>query len=101
MAILLHTYTVSIAAGTETAQALGGELDWKRAGNQNRKVVVSGANALDSFLIQGTLDGTTWFTANAALTGSTAYAVSLVGPFFKLRITKTGTNGSATVNAIV
>jgi hypothetical protein len=101
VAILLHTHTVAVAAGTETAQALGGELDWKRSGNQNRKVAISSATAGDSFLIEGTLDGTSWFSANAALTGATNYYVALVGPFFKLRITKTGTAGSATVTAIV
>lgn len=101
MAILLHNYTVEIAAGTVTAQSLGGELDWRRDGYQLRRVVITGANAADSFLIEGTLDGTNWFTANAALTGSTAYAVALSGPFFRLRITKTGTNGAATVSAIV
>lgn len=101
MAILLHNYTATIAAGTVTAQTLGGELDWKRDGQQNRKVAINSANAGDSFLIEGTLDGTNWFSANAALTGATNYYVQLVGPFFKLRITKTGTNGSAVVTAIV
>lgn len=101
MTIRLHNYTVSVAAATETAQALGGELDWKFDGQQNRKVAINGATAGDSFLIEGTLDGTNWFSANAALTGATNYYVQLVGPFFKLRITKTGTAGGATVTAIV
>lgn len=94
--------TISLASGTVTAQNLGGQLDWVWDGlKQGRRVVITSANAADSFLIEGTLEGTVWVAANAALTGSTAYVVTLTGPWFRLRITKTGTNGSATITYMV
>lgn len=98
----LRNGSISIAAGTVSAQAIGGELDWHYDGGlQTRRVVITSANAADSFLIEGTLDGSVWFSAAAAQTGATAYVVTLTGPYFKLRITKTGANGSATVTYMV
>lgn len=98
----LRNGSISIASGDQTAQAIGGELDWHYDGGlQTRRVVITSATAGDSFLIEGTLDGTVWFSAAAAQTGSTAYVVTLTGPYFKLRITKTGTAGSATVTYMV
>jgi hypothetical protein len=98
----LNKYTLTIAAGTVTAQAVGsGMLDWRYGGTQNRRVVITGANAADSFQLEGTLDGTNWFAAAAAQTGATSYVISLSGPYYALRITKTGANGAATVTAIV
>lgn len=98
----LRNDTLTIAAGTETAQSLGGELDWHYDGGlQTRRVVIDG-NASDSFLIEGTLNGTNWFAAAAAQTGGTGdYVVTLTGPYLRLRITKTGTNGAATVTYMV
>lgn len=102
MALKYHNnYTFTIAAGTVTSQLIGGELDWKFDGTQNRRVIIVSATAGDSFLIEGTLDGTNWAAAAAAQTGATSYNVSLTGPYFQLRITKTGTAGSAIVTAIV
>jgi hypothetical protein len=101
MSITLSYVTFTIAAGTETANNLGGALAWKFDGNQARRVVITSAHASDSFLIEGTLDGSTWFNAAAAQTGATSYVVSLTGPYNRLRITKTGTNASAVVQAIV
>jgi hypothetical protein len=98
----LRNGTIALAAATVTAQSLGGELDWHYDGGlQTRRVVITSATAGDSFLIEGTLNGTDWFTANTALTGSTSYVVTLTGPYFALRITKTGTAGSATIQYMV
>lgn len=99
----VRSYTITIAAATETATAIGpGDLDYRFDGTQNRKLTVTLANAADSVLIQGTLDGNTWFTANAAITGNTnVNLISLTGPYMRLRATKTGTNGAATITAIV
>lgn len=102
MAILLHTYTETIAAATVSAVTIGGELDWARDGLQSRRVTVTLANGADSVLLEGTLDGTNWFSLAAAMTGATTpFVTALTGPYFKIRVTKTGTNGAATVTAII
>lgn len=99
----LRSYTIAIAAATVTATAIGpGDLDYRFDGTQNRRLTVTLGNAGDSVLIEGTLDGTTWFTAAAAITGNTTVnLVSLSGPYMRLRATKTGTAGIATITAIV
>lgn len=97
-----HKYSIAIASGTVTAQALGGELDWKNCGVQYRTVAISGATAGDSFLLEVSLDnGTTWVSAQAASTGGTNYVISIPYPVTAMRITKTGTAGAATVTALV
>jgi hypothetical protein len=102
MSVILHQVTVSIAAANVSANVIGGELDWRRDGVQTRRIVTTLANGADSVLIEGTLDGSTWFTINTAHTGATTPFVDTVtGPYFKLRATKTGTNGAATVVAMV
>lgn len=102
MEYVLHPYTIVIAAGTITAVPIGGELDWRRADTQSRRLTVQLANASDSVLVEATLDGTTWFGVANAITGATTVSViSLTGPYKALRATKTGTNGAATITAIV
>lgn len=101
MSLDLNNYTITIASGTVTPVLIGGELDWRNDGTQNRTVAISGANATDSFLIEFTLDGTNWVANAAALTGAVFFVARLTGPYKQLRITKTGTNGAATVTAIV
>lgn len=101
MALDLNSYMITIASGTVTPVLIGGELDWRNDGNQNRTLAISGANAGDSFLIEFTLDKTNWVALQAASTAATFYVVHLTGPYAQLRITKTGTNGAATVTAIV
>ncbi|MFZ5784018.1 MAG: hypothetical protein ACOY4R_27790 [Pseudomonadota bacterium] len=103
MPISLRSYTITIAAGTTTAVAIGaGDLDYRFDGTQYRRVSVQLANASDSVLVEGSLDGTTWFSVNAAITGNTnVNAIALTGPYKQLRATKTGTNGAATITAIV
>ena len=102
MTYSVHKYTESIAAATVTAVALGGELDWRFTGQQNRRVVVTLASGADSMLLEGTLDGTKWFALAHAFTGATTpFVTALSGPYYKIRVTKTGTNGAATVTAIV
>jgi len=69
---------------------------------QNRRIVTTLANGSDSVLIEGTLDGTNWFTIGTAHTGATTpFIDNLSGPYYQLRATKTGTNGAATIVAIV
>lgn len=100
--ITLTTQTVSIAAATVTAVNIGGALDYRSDGTQNRRVTVQLANGTDSVLVEATLDGTTWFSANAAITGNTTVnAITISGPILRLRATKTGANGIATITAIV
>jgi len=99
----VRSYTITIPAATVTATVIGaGNLDYRFNGTQNRKLTVQLANGADSVLVEGTLDGTSWFTANAAITGNTnVNLISLSGPYLRLRATKTGTNGAATITAIV
>jgi hypothetical protein len=78
------------------------ELDWRFDGVQTRRVVTTLANGSDSVLIEGTLDGTNWFTIGSAHTGATTpFVDTLTGPYRRLRATKTGTNGAATVIGII
>ena len=99
----LRSYTISIAAATVTAVAIGvGDLDYRFDGTQYRRLTVQLVNGADSVLVEGSLDGTTWFSVNAAITGNTnVNVIALTGPYMRLRATKTGTNGAATVTAIV
>lgn len=98
----LNNGSFTILAANVAANSIGGELDWIYDGGlQTRRVVITSAAAADSLLIEGTLDGTVWFSAAAAQTGATSYVVTLTGPYLRLRITKTGTNGSAVVTYMV
>ena len=103
MSYTLNKVTLTIAAATTTAVNVGGgHLDWRSDGTQNRRVVVVLANGADSVLLEGTLDGTTWFALVHAFTGATTpFVTALSGPYYQIRVTKTGTNGAATVSAIV
>lgn len=99
----LRSYTITIPAGTTTAVPVGAtDLDYRFDGTQNRRVTIRLANAADSVLLEGSLDGTSWFTAATAVTGNTnVNAIALSGPYMRLRATKTGTAGAATITAIV
>ena len=78
------------------------QVDRLYRGQQSRRVVVSLANGADSMLLEGTLDGTTWFALAHAFTGATTpFVTALSGPYYQIRVTKTGTNGAATVSAII
>ena len=103
MTYSLNKSTQTIAAATTTAVYVGGgQLDWRFSGQQNRRVVVVLANGADSVLLEGTLDGTTWFALASAFTGATTpFVTALSGPYYQIRVTKTGTNGAATISAIV
>lgn len=84
-----------------TPQFVTGELDWRFDGNQTRRFTVTLAQAADSVLLEATLDEVTWFPLNSAYTGATTpYVLVTVGPFVRVRATKTGTNAAATVVAI-
>lgn len=100
--ITLSPFAASILAATVTAVRVGGNLDYRYDGTQNRRVVVTLASAADSVLLEGSLDLVNWFTVVAAFTGATTpFITALSGPYQGLRVTKTGTNGAATVQAIV
>lgn len=100
--ITLTSQTITIAAATVTATNISGALDYRSDGTQNRRVTIQLANGADSVLLEGSLDGTSWYTANAAITGNTnVNVIALTGPVLRLRATKTGTNGAATITAIV
>jgi len=102
MTVALNYYTLAIAAGTTTPQVIGGEMDWKYEANQVRRWTVQLANGADSLLLEATLDGTNWFSVNAAITGTTAIqSGTITGPIRQFRATKTGTNGAATVTAMI
>ncbi len=102
MAISLRQATISIAAADVAAHLIGGVLDWRFDGVQTRRIVTILGNAADSVLIEGTLDGTTWFTIATAHTGATTpFIDTLTGPYYELRATKTGVAGIATIIAIV
>lgn len=102
MAITLSSITIAVAAANQSAVSIGGALSYQYDGTQNRRITVQLANAGDSVALEGTLDGTTWFSVNAAITGNTnVNVVALSGPYKSLRATKTGTNGTATITAIV
>lgn len=101
MAISLRQYSLMIAAATVTAQPVTGVLDYRFDGNQTRRFVVTLAQAADSVLLEGTLDGTNWFSLANAYTGATTpFVLVTVGPLYRVRATKTGTAGAATVVAI-
>lgn len=101
MTISLRQYTLSIPAGTVSAQFVTGELDWRFDGNQTRRFVVTLVNGSDSVLLEATLDEVNWFPLANAYTGNTTPNVLVtVGPFVRVRATKTGTNAAATVVAI-
>lgn len=84
-----------------TAQFVTGELDWRFDGNQTRRFVTTLADASDSVLLEATLDEVSWFPLAMAYTGATTPNVLVtVGPLVRVRATKTGTAGAATVVAI-
>ncbi len=97
----LRQWAPTIAAATVTAVTTP-VLDWRFDGTQYRRIVTVLANGSDSVLIEGTLDGTHWFTIGTAHTGATTpFVDALTGPYYQLRATKTGTNGAATVIGLV
>ena len=100
--MVMNYYTLAIPAGTVTPQAIGGELDWRYESNQVRRYTAQLANAADSVLLEGTLDGTNWWPLAAAHTGQTTpFNVSVSGPVKQIRATKTGTAGIANIAAMI
>jgi hypothetical protein len=85
----------------DVAAHVSGELDFRSDGTQNRRIVTTLTSAADSVLIEGTLDGTNWFTIATHTGATTPFIDNLTGPYFQIRATKTGTNGAATVVAII
>lgn len=100
MSFSLRLVTLSMSASTVTA-VTSPVLDWRFNGTQNRRLVTTLANAADSVLIEGSLDGTNWFTINTRTGATTPFVDALVGPYYQIRATKTGTNGAATVVGLI
>src|SRR5215510_11706205 len=94
----LNYYTVNIAAGVVTPQAIGGDLDWNYEPNQVRRYTAQLAAAGDTILMEATLDGQNWWPLAAAYTGATTpFNGTVVGPVRRIRATKSGTAGAAVV----
>lgn len=102
MPLNLNSYTVTIPAGTVTPQFVGGELDWAFEGRQDRRITAQLGAAGDTILVEGTIDLTNWFPLNAAITGDVIpHQILAQGPIRRIRATKSGTAGIATVVAII
>lgn len=98
-----RSYEVDILAADETANQIGGVLDYRFGDAQSRRVVTTLANGADSMLIEVAMEPTltTWAPYATHTGATTPYVDVITGPICGVRATKTGTNGAATVSAIV
>lgn len=98
-----RSYSVSLLAADVAVHQLGGLLDYRFGDAQTRRVVTTLANGADSMLIEVAMEPTlTTWAPYATHTGATTPYVDVIsGPVCGVRATKTGTNGAATVSAIV